>query len=169
MSNLTKQEMTLISMKLANMLASDEKFLDRLLQDLIRRKAFKKLLFQHLKNCCDNLSVKENAIKNEDKDLYCPVCGKPLRISCNKTVPQYFVGCTGYPDCKYTRQFTPNDEKRIGISERVRSFYNKLAKMESFGSNSNPFDEEHSEVVKTEDGREVRMNNITGAYNDIPF
>lgn len=41
---------------------------------------------------------------NMDK---CPKCNKPLTIRNGKY--GRFVGCTGYPDCRYTRNVMPGD------------------------------------------------------------
>lgn len=172
MNNFTKQDITAISVKVANLLASDEKFLNRLLPELVRRKAFKKLFLQYVKDFCNAPITecpdkeKHKGVKNNSKD--CPLCGKPLRVNCNGTVARYFIGCSGFPDCKYTRNFTPEDEKIIGITDHVRERYRLLAESEEL-SNSDSFSDSNSEVVGVADGKEIRQNNVTGAYNDIPF
>lgn len=42
--------------------------------------------------------------KTEPNAELCPECGKPLQLRTGKKGP--FYGCTGYPNCKYTRDAT---------------------------------------------------------------
>lgn len=44
--------------------------------------------YTHCPNCGENL-------------VTCPSCGKPVKEKVGKY--GVFVGCTGYPDCSYTR------------------------------------------------------------------
>lgn len=46
-------------------------------------------------------TVKRSDVTHEAMDENCPKCGKPLSIRLGKR--GRFVGCTGYPDCDYTR------------------------------------------------------------------
>lgn len=55
--------------------------------------------------------VKRADVTQEAIDEKCPVCGKPLSIRLGKRGK--FIGCTGYPECKYTR----NIEKAEGEVE----------------------------------------------------
>ena len=32
----------------------------------------------------------------------CPECGAPLVVRVNRTTDERFLGCTRYPDCRYT-------------------------------------------------------------------
>lgn len=48
-----------------------------------------------------NETVKKKDVTQEILDEKCPVCGKPLSIRLGKR--NRFIGCTGYPDCTYTR------------------------------------------------------------------
>lgn len=55
------------------------------------------------KSQVDNIaeSVKRKDVTQELIDEKCPECGKPLSIRLGKR--DRFIGCTGYPDCSYTR------------------------------------------------------------------
>lgn len=46
-------------------------------------------------------TVKRKDVTQELLDEKCPECGKPLSIRLGKR--DRFIGCTGYPDCSYTR------------------------------------------------------------------
>lgn len=55
------------------------------------------------KHQVDNIAetVKRKDVTQELIDEKCPECGKPLSIRLGKR--DRFIGCTGYPDCGYTR------------------------------------------------------------------
>jgi len=46
-------------------------------------------------------TVKRSDVTQEALDEKCPQCGKPLSVRLGKH--SRFIGCTGYPDCNYTR------------------------------------------------------------------
>lgn len=56
----------------------------------------------------DNIAetVKRKDVTQEKLDEKCPECGKPLSIRLGKR--DRFIGCTGYPDCSYTRAIKEN-------------------------------------------------------------
>jgi DNA topoisomerase-1 len=58
----------------------------------------------------DEVSEKASrkAIRTETLDEVCPQCGKPLLKRLSRT--GYFIGCSGYPDCRYTRSFDGDTE-----------------------------------------------------------
>ena len=44
-------------------------------------------------------------LKNKVEDEICPLCGKPLKLRTNRNdYTKVFWGCTGWPDCKYTKK-----------------------------------------------------------------
>ncbi|MFZ2314683.1 MAG: type I DNA topoisomerase [Gammaproteobacteria bacterium] len=49
-------------------------------------------------------TVKKQDVTQEVIDEKCPECGKPLSIRLGKR--DRFIGCTGYPECSYTRAMT---------------------------------------------------------------
>jgi len=50
-------------------------------------------------------SVERRDITQQQLDEACPDCGKPLAIRLGKR--GNFIGCTAYPECKYTRDIKP--------------------------------------------------------------
>lgn len=54
------------------------------------------------------LSVKRSDVTQEATDETCPECQKPLVIKLGKT--GRFFGCTGYPECSYTRSMDNPDD-----------------------------------------------------------
>jgi len=70
----------------------------------------------------------EQASKNmadEDTGLVCPECGKPLKVKFGKTGP--FVACTGYPECKFTANFTRDAAGAYVLSEKTLNADSGLA------------------------------------------
>ncbi len=63
------------------------------------------------KHQVDNITetVKKKDVTQEILDEKCPVCGKPLSIRLGKR--NRFIGCTGYPDCTYTRAIEEQAEE----------------------------------------------------------
>src|SRR3990167_8304306 len=55
-----------------------------------------------------NDTVKKKDVTQEKLDEKCPLCGKPLSIRLGKR--DRFIGCTGYPDCTYTRAIVEKAE-----------------------------------------------------------
>lgn len=62
-------------------------------------------------------TVKRKDVTQELIDEKCPECGKPLSIRLGKR--DRFIGCTGYPDCSYTRTMGDNAETASQDSETV--------------------------------------------------
>ncbi|MDR2825914.1 MAG: type I DNA topoisomerase [Deltaproteobacteria bacterium] len=46
----------------------------------------------------------------------CPDCGKPMQIKFGKAGP--FLACSGYPECRCTRNFSRNEQGIVQIEER---------------------------------------------------
>ena len=64
---------------------------------------------EKLKDARDNmLSVKGVGFKTE---LTCPLCNAPLHIKVGKNGP--FLACSGYPECRYSRDYTRDEKGRI--------------------------------------------------------
>lgn len=63
------------------------------------------------KHQVDNIAdtVKKKDVTQELLDEKCPECGKPLSIRLGKR--NRFIGCTGYPDCTYTRALEEQAEE----------------------------------------------------------
>ena len=47
--------------------------------------------------------TKMQSVKNAETDEKCPQCGKPLVIRYSRKTGSRFLGCSGYPECKYTK------------------------------------------------------------------
>lgn len=62
-------------------------------------------------------TVKRKDVTQEAMDEKCPDCGKPLSIRLGKR--DRFIGCTGYPECGYTRAIRENAEEAAQDSEIV--------------------------------------------------
>lgn len=71
------------------------------------------------KNQVDNIqeTVKRKDVTQELLDEKCPECGKPLSIRLGKR--DRFIGCTGYPDCSYTRAVEEKPEEATQDNEVV--------------------------------------------------
>jgi DNA topoisomerase-1 len=57
-------------------------------------------------------------------DIPCPECGKPLVIKFGKSGE--FLACTGYPECRYTTNFTRDEKGQIHIQERPKEEHKKM-------------------------------------------
>lgn len=62
-------------------------------------------------------TVKRKDVTQELLDEACPLCAKPLSIRLGKR--DRFIGCTGYPDCSYTRAMEEKPEEVAHDSEIV--------------------------------------------------
>ena len=105
-------------------LENNGRFVNKVVSNLIKRPEFQKMVRDALRKECE-VAVEERAMR----DTHCPECGKILRINCNKSKPQYFVSCTGYPDCNYTRPLRNGDEQRLGISQAAKNRYDSLCQV----------------------------------------
>ncbi len=56
-----------------------------------------------------NQTVKRSDVTQEKLDENCPKCSKPLSIRLGRR--GRFIGCTGYPDCDYTRNLDGDDNQ----------------------------------------------------------
>ncbi len=67
----------------------------------------------------DNIqeTVKRKDVTQELLNEKCPECGKPLSIRLGKR--DRFIGCTGYPDCSYTRAMEEQPEEASHDAELV--------------------------------------------------
>lgn len=71
------------------------------------------------KHQVDNIqeTVKRKDVTQEMLDEKCPDCGKPLSIRLGKR--DRFIGCTGYPDCGYTRAMKEDAAQAATADEEV--------------------------------------------------
>ena len=57
-------------------------------------------------------------------DVPCPECGKPLVVKFGKSGE--FLACTGYPECRYTTNFTRDEKGKIIPQERPKEEHQKM-------------------------------------------
>ncbi len=62
--------------------------------------------------------VKRSDVTSEKLDEACPKCGKTLTLRLGKS--GRFIGCSGYPDCDYTRNAEPgSDEEAMKLPSEI--------------------------------------------------
>lgn len=61
----------------------------------------------------------------------CPECGKPTMIKFGKAGP--FLACSGYPDCRFTSNFTRDEKGEVRIAEREQPQYEVVGKCPECG------------------------------------
>ena len=64
-------------------------------------------------------------------DLPCPECGKPTMIKFGKAGP--FLACSGYPDCRFTSNFTRDETGAVRIAEREQPQHEIVGKCPDCG------------------------------------
>lgn len=62
-------------------------------------------------------TVQRKDVTQEELDEKCPKCGKPLSIRLGRR--GRFIGCTGYPECDYTRNLNEKPEEAAAEPEKV--------------------------------------------------
>ena len=60
-------------------------------------------------------TVQRKDVTQEALDEACPKCGKPLSIRLGRR--GRFVGCTGFPECDYTRNLGDDGEEQSGVEQ----------------------------------------------------
>jgi DNA topoisomerase-1 len=79
-------------------------------------KTLKRFYDPFKKNLDQAGAVMEAIRQDAPTDLPCPKCGKELTIKWSKKGE--FVGCSAYPECKFTSDFTRGDDGEISLVER---------------------------------------------------
>ncbi|MBQ3891870.1 MAG: type I DNA topoisomerase [Mailhella sp.] len=57
-------------------------------------------------------------------DVACPQCGRPMTVKFGRSGE--FLACTGYPECKYTTNFTRDEKGTVIPVERPREEWKKM-------------------------------------------
>lgn len=70
--------------------------------------------------------------KGVPTELQCPRCSRPLAIKFGKSGD--FLGCTGYPECSFTSNFSRDDQGRVSIAEKEAPKYEKIGECPKCGS-----------------------------------
>jgi len=65
----------------------------------------------------ETAKVKMKAVKGVETDEICALCGKPLVVRFSKLGK--FLGCSGYPDCKYTKPSEGESREAPVITEHM--------------------------------------------------
>ncbi len=59
-----------------------------------------------------------------ETETFCPECGKPMVVKFGKSGE--FLACTGYPECRYTTNFTRDEKGEIQVQERPKEEHEKV-------------------------------------------
>jgi DNA topoisomerase-1 len=99
--------------------ANMEKKLDKVADGTAKRDDVLNEFYKEFKK-----DLKEFAGKDGDKealhiDMKCPDCGAPLMIRFGKTGP--FVGCSKFPDCTFTSNFTRDDKGKVVLYKQTET------------------------------------------------
>lgn len=81
----------------------------------------------------DKASEAMNSVKGGlASGLDCPECGKPTLIKFGKAGP--FLACSGYPECRFTSNFTRDDKGEVHLAEREQPQYEVVGKCPDCGN-----------------------------------
>ena len=78
-----------------------------------------KAFYSNFKTTLDNAKDEMVSVKGVGipTDIKCPLCGKPVNIKIGKN--GHFLACTGYPECKFTSNYTRDEKGNIQIVEKA--------------------------------------------------
>ncbi|MGV8141293.1 MAG: DNA topoisomerase I [Candidatus Woesearchaeota archaeon] len=86
-----------------------------------------------LNNECPTKGSKDKKIQKEVDNIesgktekFCPLCGKNLAL--RKSMYGQFLGCTGYPECRYIEKIPKDDDDRKAIEEKRKYITHNKAK-----------------------------------------
>lgn len=71
----------------------------------------------------ENKSVHQKYVKMYKEGNICPKCGRKLVVRKGRYNRDDFIGCSGYPNCNFTRKITSKDLKLFDIKWDIQ-FYN---------------------------------------------
>jgi DNA topoisomerase-1 len=94
-----------------------ENYLDEIEEGEIDAIAVLEGFYDSFKKDLERATKEMHSVKGEGLavDLDCPACGRPLRIKVGKNGP--FLACSGYPNCKFTSNYTRNEKGQIEIEQ----------------------------------------------------
>ena len=72
-----------------------------------------------------DLAKATKEMSNDDTGIACPECGKPLKAKFGRTGP--FLACSGYPECKFTSNFTRDPDGTYQLAEKTANADSGLA------------------------------------------
>jgi DNA topoisomerase-1 len=65
----------------------------------------------------ETAKVKMKSLKGAETDEICPLCGKPMVVRYSKSGK--FLGCSGYPECKYTKPREGDSREAPALTEHL--------------------------------------------------
>jgi DNA topoisomerase-1 len=89
------------------------------------KKDWRALLEDFAKDLNADLAKASKEMGDETTGLNCPECAKPLKAKFGRTGP--FLSCSGYPECKFTSNFTRDPDGTYHLAERVANADSGLA------------------------------------------
>ena len=94
-----------------------EDYLDKIEEGEIDATAVLEAFYDSFKQDLERAEKEMHSVKGNGLavDLDCPTCGQPLRIKVGKNGP--FLACSGYPNCKFTGNYTRNEKGQIEIEQ----------------------------------------------------
>ena len=94
-----------------------EDYLDKIEEGEIDATAVLEGFYDSFKKDLERAEKEMHSVKGDGLavSLDCPTCGQPLRIKIGKNGP--FLACSGYPNCKFTGNYTRNEKGQIEIEQ----------------------------------------------------
>lgn len=96
--------------------AKMEEELDEIAQGKVARDQVLNEFYEKFEKDLQAFSGQQHGRKGVQTDLKCPTCGSPLVIRFSKGGE--FLGCSAYPDCNFTANFTRDEQGNIMIAEK---------------------------------------------------
>jgi DNA topoisomerase I len=88
-----------------------EEELDQIESRKIARDEVLSEFWEPFRQALEVAKVKMQAVKGIETDEVCPQCGKPLVVRYSRKRGSKFLGCSGYPECTYTK--SPDGEAPV--------------------------------------------------------
>jgi DNA topoisomerase-1 len=95
--------------------AKMEEDLDKIANGEIKRDDVLNLFYDKFKKDLVAFGGKEESRRSVETDQKCPDCGNPLMVRFSKSGE--FLGCSKFPECKFTSNFTRTEEGKIMIDK----------------------------------------------------
>jgi DNA topoisomerase-1 len=94
-----------------------EEYLDKIQEGDLDAVSVLEGFYERFRERLERAAKEMRAVKGDGLavDMDCPACGQPLAIKVGKRGP--FIACSGYPKCKFTRNYTRDEKGEIKIEE----------------------------------------------------
>jgi DNA topoisomerase-1 len=94
-----------------------EEYLDRIQEGDLDAVGVLEGFYERFKERLDRAATEMGAVKGDGLPvgMDCPACGQPLAIKVGKRGP--FIACSGYPQCKFTRNYSRDEKGEIKMEE----------------------------------------------------